>query len=80
MFAFGRTALLAGICLLLSDICVVVVRSVHCLQKCFVLRRCVSWCWKGSVFLAGISLAGVCRCRPWCMLLLASLCVVGLNV
>ena len=62
MFAFGRTALLAGACLLLSDVCVVV-RSVCCLQKCFVLKRCVSWCWKGSVFLAGISLAGVCRYR-----------------
>ena len=35
MFAFGRTALFAGTCLLLSDVCVVVVRSVHCLQKCF---------------------------------------------
>ena len=79
MLAFGRTALLAGTCLLLLDVCVVV-RSVHCLQKCFVFKRCVSWCRKGSVFLAGISLAGVCRCRLKCMLLLASLCVVGLNV
>ena len=49
MFAFGRTALLAGTCLLLSDVCVVV-RSVRCLQKCFVLKRCVSWCWKGVCF------------------------------
>ena len=45
MFAFGRTALLAGTCLLLSDVCVVV-RSVRCLQKCFVCelvleRECV---------------------------------------
>ena len=38
MFAFGRTALLQGTCLLLSDVCVVVVRSVCCLQKCFVLK------------------------------------------
>ena len=38
MFAFGRTELLAGTCLLLSDVCVVV-RSMRCLQKRFVLKK-----------------------------------------
>ena len=59
--------LLAGLhCLqehVYCQIYVLLLLRVCCLQKCFVLKRCMSWCWKESVFLTGISLAGVCRCR-----------------